>query len=207
MTNIDNAVEKNIYNVFLENKSFLEKFVGGGLVEIGVNDAEAEIGDEEDTITLSGHAFSLIENQPNPEAANCIRKFNDIGDEILLYVADAPVWAEKEVANACVDSMGITRIASPSIRVDYQSVLLTSRGIHTHYSKEIFVPWKEIYTILDNNQLQSWYVYKKIDGKRVGVAGFDFSTLVGGHNSLNLKKWRKFFAQLINVAHQTATAD
>lgn len=169
--------EKPIYDVFLKHQAFIEKFQGGG---------ECFCWDD----YYDGYAFSFIEDKFDltKQAYDLIRRFKNIGNQTLIYAADGPIRYYDSTDEDNFDKVGT------------ETIFLTAKSLNIHRETteiiEINIPWSEIYSIEDN-----WVVYKKENGKKINIASFEDSTLVGGGNNTNLKKWRAVFSDVIAAAN------
>ena len=174
--NVDSP-EKPIYDVFLKHQAFIEKFQGGG---------EGFCLDD----YYDGYAFSFIEDKFDltKQAFDLIRRFKNIGNQTFIYAAEGPIRYYDSTDDESFDKVGT------------ETIFLTAKSLNIHRetteNTEINIPWSEIYSIEDN-----WVVYKKENGKKVNIASFEDSTLVGGANNSNLKKWRAVFSEVIAAAN------
>ena len=175
---VTDPTEKPIYDAFLKHRTFIEKFQGGG---------ERYVLDD----YYEGHSFSFIEDKFDNASIECVRRFKNIANQTFIYIADGPVryWDFTDADNP--DKVGT------------ETVCLTANSLNIHRETseiiEINIPWSEISSIEG-----SWVVYKKENGKRVEIASFEDSTLVGGSNSTNLKKWRAVFSDVLSAAKNVA---
>ncbi|MGM9775693.1 MAG: hypothetical protein ACI3ZG_02805 [Candidatus Coprenecus sp.] len=179
---INNSAEKPIFDVCLKHKHFIEKFVGG---------SECYFYDDSSSNSYQGHAYSYIEDQFDPESMEYLKRFSNISNQTFIYLAEGPknCWSYEDGSSSVVSEV----------------VFLTCRGIHIICGNddEINVPWTEISAIEADGC--TWRIYKKAQGKREEIASFALTTLVGGSQNTNIKKWRAVFSDFLNAARTIST--
>lgn len=179
---INNSAEKPIFDVCLKHKHFIEKFVGG---------SECYFYDDSSSNSYQGHAYSYIEDQFDPESMEYLKRFSNISNQTFIYLAEGPknCWSYEDGSSSVVSEV----------------VFLTCRGINIICGDddEINVPWTEISAIEADRC--TWRIYKKAQGKREEIASFALTTLVGGSQNTNIKKWRAVFSDFLNAARTIST--
>ncbi len=174
MNFLDNSGEKPIYDVFLRNRDFIEKFVNSK----GIYDYSHHNG---------GHSFSFIEDEFDPNSITLIHRFRNIGNQTLIYVADCPVKDRESGEN--------------ELGVSTETVFLTCKGIHIHRNydsenPEVNIPWSTI-DVVERQDQDKWCFYSKVDGERKLLGNLHQSSLVGGSRNVFTKKWGSIFNEAI----------
>lgn len=155
-----NPNERPIYEVFFKNRDFIEN-----------------------SCRESGHAFSFIEDNFDPESVHLIRKFNNIGNQTFIYAAEGPV--------KCSNS------------VETETVFLTCKSLCIHRSynfkePEINIDWSDIDDFVESYGM--WSIYKIIDGNREFLGSFRYSSLTGKSNNSYSWKWMLIFKEAMKAA-------
>lgn len=177
-----------VVKVFLSNKTFIEKFLGS--TEVYFPDGDT---------TGYGHAFSFLEGQNDEESIPLLKRFGNISDEKLIYVADCPFEC---TGNTYSDEDDYENDEDEELMYGHETLLLTNKGVRIQYSDGLYneiksIPWRNIAYVETNHQ--TWILWGITDGGRKELASFSSCTLVGGANSLNDKQWKAIFSEVIKA--------